>query len=291
MIRALPARANMNITAELSRSGTGETQYRILVIDDEPDSLRILLEMMRACALELASAPNATIGLRNARAFSPDLILLDVMLPDGDGFALCRALKATRETQDIPVIFLSAKAMVDDKAAGFAAGGVDYITKPFEAKEVLLRVVNHLWLAQRDRTLRERLAQYEPPSSLRDRALPPIRLPPETPPGILRILIRARDRLLSDLCNPPNLDTLAAFACTNRTTLGQLFKRYLRMTVFDYLREQRLNEGRRLLQTTGLSVTAIAEQVGYRYGRDFAGAFKDRFGVSPVAYREQESGQ
>jgi DNA-binding response OmpR family regulator len=112
----------MNITADLSRSGAGETQYRILVIDDEPDSLRILLEMMRAYALELASAPNATIGLRNARAFSPDLILLDVMLPDGDGFALCRALKANRETQDIPVIFLSAKAMVDDKAAGFAAG-------------------------------------------------------------------------------------------------------------------------------------------------------------------------
>ncbi|WP_295389448.1 DNA-binding response regulator [uncultured Thiodictyon sp.] len=209
------------------------------------------------------------------------------MLPDGDGFALCRALKADRETQDVPVIFLSAKALVDDKAAGFAAGGVDYITKPFEAREVLLRAVNHLGLAQRNRALRERLAQYEPPGAVpvRDDALPPLELPPETPPGVLRILIRARDRLLADLCAPPNLETLAAHACTNRTTLGQLFKRYLGMTVFDHLREQRLNEGRRLLQTTGLAVATIAERVGYSYGRDFAGAFKDRFGLSPAAYR------
>jgi len=282
----------MKNTADPSRRGAGGPHYRILVIDDEPDSLRILLEMIRGFGLELASAPTAAIGLRNARAIGPDLILLDVMLPDGDGFDLCRALKAERETQDVPVIFLSAKATVEDKAAGFAAGGVDYITKPFEAKEVLLRTVNHLGLAQRHRALRERLAQYEPVTAALPGAGPgaPLGLPPQTPLGVLRILIRARDRLLADLCAPPSLEALAAHACTNRTTLGQLFKRYLGMTVFDYLREQRLNEGLRLLQTTGLPVADIAGRVGYSHGRDFADAFKDRFGLSPAAYRARAGG-
>lgn len=273
----------MTMSTDLSHRGAVREKYRVLAIDDEPDSLRILLEMMRAFGLELASAPTGTIGLRNVRVIGPDLILLDVMLPDSDGFALCRTLKADRKTRDIPVIFLSAKATVDDKADGFAAGGVDYITKPFEAKEVLLRAVNHLGLAQRARVLRERLAQYEPLAVATPDAelLPALALPPETPPGALRILMRARDLLLADLCDPPSLEDLATYASTNRTTLGQLFKRYLGMTAFDYLREQRLNEGRRLLKTTGLAVTVIAERVGYHYARDFAVAFKERFGVCP----------
>jgi AraC-like DNA-binding protein len=214
------------------------------------------------------------------------------MLPDGDGYTLCRSLHACRQTRDTPVIFLSARAGIDDKGAGFAAGGVDYITKPFEAREVLLRVVNHLGLARRQRLLKERLAKYErlpdevaTPTRLPVSPPPPAPMPPGASPAALRILTRARDYLLKDLRDPPNLAALAAYACTNRTTLGQLFKQHLGMTVFDYLREQRLNEGRRLLAETELAVKVIAEAVGYNYGRDFSNAFKDRFGVTPANYR------
>ncbi len=269
-----------------SAAGAGR-QHLILVVDDEPDSLRILLEMMRGFGLDLAAATSWDQGLRTARIICPDLILLDVMLPDGDGYTLCRSLRDGRKTRDIPVIFLTARAGIDDKGAGFAAGAVDYITKPFESKEVLLRIVNHLGLARRQRVLKERLSKYERP--LDDQALAaalvPSPAPPGTPPAALRILTRARDLLLKDLRDPPNLADLAAHACTNRTTLGQLFKQYLGMTVFDYLREQRLNEGRRLLVETDLAIKVIAETVGYTHSRDFANAFKDRFGLTPAAYR------
>jgi len=270
---------------EPGRAAGAGRQHLILVVDDEPDSLRILLEMMRGFGLDLAAATSWDQGLRTARIICPDLILLDVMLPDGDGYALCRSLRDGRKTRDIPVIFLSARAGIDDKGAGFAAGAVDYITKPFESKEVLLRIVNHLGLARRQRVLKERLAKYERLPDDQAMAPTPPPAPPGTPPAALRILTRARDLLLKDLRDPPSLVDLAAHACTNRTTLGQLFKQYLGMTVFDYLREQRLNEGRRLLVETDLAIKVIAETVGYTHSRDFANAFKDRFGLTPAAYR------
>jgi len=129
--------------------------------------------------------------------------------------------------------------------------------------------------------LQRRLTRYEakPPE--------PLEVSPETPTAELRILNRARDRLLADLCCAPRLNDLAAYAGTNRTTLGQIFRAHLGMSVFDYLREQRLAEGRRLLTDSRLTLTAIAGAVGYRYTRDFAWAFKCRFGVSPTAFRER----
>ncbi len=266
-----------------------DARYRVLVVDDEPEGLRLMLELMRGFALEPAMALNAERGLRSARRLRPDLILLDIMLPDGNGLALCRQLKAQPETADIPVIFLTARIDLDDKIAGFGAGAVDYVTKPFAEQEVLLRVLSHLDLARQRRALAERLdglAAHGAAPPLPPLDLPPLNLPAQTPPTVLRILLRARDRLLADLCDPPSLDALAAHACTNRTTLGRLFRQHLGMSVFDYLREQRLQQGRRLLATTGAPVVDIAEQIGYRYARDFSAAFKQRFGVTPAAYRD-----
>jgi CheY-like chemotaxis protein/AraC-like DNA-binding protein len=257
--------------------------YRVLVVDDEPEGLRLMLELMRGFGLDLATALNAEVGLRNARRLLPDLILLDIMLPDGNGLELCRRLKARPETAEIPVIFLTARVDLADKVAGFGAGGLDYVTKPFAAQELLLRVLSHLDLARQRRALAERLACWEPPCDLPP--LPPLDLPAQTPPAILRILLRARDRLLADLAAPPSLEDLAAHACTNRTTLTRLFKQYLGMTAFDYLREQRLQQGRRLLASSGLPIADCAERVGYQHTRDFSAAFKQRFGLTPAAYR------
>ena len=260
--------------------------YRVLVVDDEPESLRVMLEVMRDAGLEMASAVTASAALRNAPRVRPDLILLDVMLPDGDGFALCRGLKAHPETAAVPVIFLTGRAGLDDKVAGFGAGGVDYVTKPCAAEEVLLRVLSHLDLDRRQRSLAERLSRYEPEGSNNPAdALPPLELPASAPASALRILLKARDALLADLCNPPALESLASELCTNRTTLGRLFKQHLGMSVFDYLREQRLQQGRRLLASTAKPVWDVAASVGYLNGRDFCTAFKRRFGVTPAAYR------
>ena len=278
--------------AAADRAGPGAHPQRVLIVDDEPDHLRLLLETLRGSGFEIATATTGAIGLRTAAALGADLILLDVKLPDTDGFTLCRRLKQDAATRDTPVIFLTGQLTLAAKTRGFESGGVDYIVKPFESAEVLLRVCSHLTLARRRQTLETRLALYEPPPSGPPSTPrpPPLKVPPETPTAVLRMLTRARDRLLTDLRCTPRLRDIAAYAGTNRTTLGQIFRIHFGMSVFDYLREERLAEGRRLLTESSLSLTEIADTVGYRYGRDFAWAFKRRFGVAPTAFRERGGG-
>ncbi|WP_295453302.1 response regulator [uncultured Thiodictyon sp.] len=244
----------------------------ILVIDDEPDNLRLALEMLRGHGLEIASARDGAAGLRIAQRLRPDLILLDICMPCLGGFQVCRQLKADPATRDCPVIFLTALDRIEDKAQGFAAGAVDYITKPFDARELLLRVANHLRLARRIAATQS--------GHLR----PPPEAPAAPPDRPLATLLKARNLLLSDLRAPPDLDTLASHCATNRTSLQRLFRAHFGLSVFSYLREQRLQHGQRLLEQGGQRVDTVAEAVGYTNGRDFARAFKQRFGVAPGAW-------
>ena len=101
------------------------------------------------------------------------------------------------------------------------------------------------------------------------------------PDRSLVILLRARDRLLADLANPPDLNALARDCGTNRTTLQHLFQAKLGMSVFGYLREQRLQRARRLLAAGGHGIDEVATRVGYRHGHNLTRAFKQRFGLTP----------
>ena len=116
----------------------------LLVVDDTVDNLRLLIEILSRRGYTVRPAPSGSLALEALRERLPDLILLDIMMPHMDGYDVCRQLKADERTRDIPVIFLSALHEVFDKITAFTIGGVDYITKPFEAKEVLARVQTHL---------------------------------------------------------------------------------------------------------------------------------------------------
>ncbi len=109
----------------------------ILVVDDTPDSLRLLVGMLTGKGYKVRPAPSGAYALTTVQKELPDLILLDIMMPEMDGFEVCRRLKADEHTQNIPVIFISALDKVFDKVTAFDMGGVDYITKPFEIEEVL----------------------------------------------------------------------------------------------------------------------------------------------------------
>lgn len=248
----------------------------VLVVDDEPDNLHLALEILRGHGLEVVSARNGSDGLRIAARLLPDLILLDIRMPGLDGFAVGGALKADPATREIPLIFLTALDAIEDKARGFAAGGVDYVTKPFDARELLLRVVSHLRLARRIADLQGRLNKAGPSDPSASTRVS------EIPGRSLEILLKARDTLLADLADPPGLDALAHGCGTNRTRLGQLFQTHLGMSVFGYLREQRLLHARTLLEQGRHTVEAVALAVGYSSGRDLARAFKRRFGVAPT---------
>ncbi|MDB9315054.1 adenylate/guanylate cyclase domain-containing protein [Spirulina sp. CS-785/01] len=118
----------------------------ILVIDDIPANLRLLTAMLKSQGYDVRPALNGKIALAAAQSIPPDLILLDIMMPDMDGYEVCRQLKAHPQTQAIPVVFLSALDETEDKIKAFNVGGADYITKPFQKAEVLARVKNQLQL-------------------------------------------------------------------------------------------------------------------------------------------------
>ncbi|WP_315787982.1 hybrid sensor histidine kinase/response regulator [Fischerella sp. JS2] len=134
----------------------------ILVIDDTPENLNLLSAMLTEQGYKVRSVTKGSTGLRGANAVPPDLILLDVNMPQMNGYEVCQQLKINDRTREIPVIFISALGDVLDKVKAFAVGGVDYITKPFQLEEVLARIENHLMIRQLQKQLQaqnERLQQ------------------------------------------------------------------------------------------------------------------------------------
>ncbi|MEL6579777.1 MAG: EAL domain-containing protein [Cyanobacteria bacterium J06621_12] len=121
-----------------------QQHHNILIVDDIADNLRVLSRTLGQKGYKIRCAKSGATALRAAAKIIPDLILLDISMPDMDGYEVCQRLKSQTSTQDIPVIFLSAFSDVLDKVKAFEVGGVDYITKPFQVEEVLLRVENQL---------------------------------------------------------------------------------------------------------------------------------------------------
>jgi len=125
----------------------------VLIVDDQPASLKVLLSFLQEQDFELRLLQSGGQTLEMIGQIQPDIILLDVLMPDMDGFETCRRIKADPAWAEIPVIFMTALHGAEDKVAGFAAGGVDYITKPFQQDEVLARISTHLSLRQQALTL------------------------------------------------------------------------------------------------------------------------------------------
>jgi len=129
---------------------------RVLIVDDAPDNLDLLAKLLEPHGCNIIAAPSGDVALRIAAKAATDLILLDVMMPDPGGFETCRRLKADPALANCPVLFISASNEIQSVVEGFAAGGVDYITKPFGAEEVLARVRTHLSLSRLTCDLRDK---------------------------------------------------------------------------------------------------------------------------------------
>jgi PleD family two-component response regulator len=114
-----------------------EVEQSILIIDDQPANLRVLTTMLQGKNYKVKKAINGESALIAAKTTPPDLILLDIKMPDLDGYEVCKQLKSWENTKNIPIIFISALSEVFDKIKAFEVGGVDYITKPFALKVFL----------------------------------------------------------------------------------------------------------------------------------------------------------
>ncbi len=131
-------------TSRPSTVSAEENHSKILVVDDLLDNLRLLANLLTEEGYTVKKAPDGAMALSNVPRFQPDLILLDIMMPEIDGYTVCQQLKANPDTQDIPVVFLSALDLTFDKVKAFEVGAADYINKPFHPAEVLARVRNQI---------------------------------------------------------------------------------------------------------------------------------------------------
>ena len=127
----------------------------ILIVDDNPTNLEVLLAALKEEGFRILVSVEGKLAIEQAERAQPDLILLDVMMPDIDGFEICRLLKDNVKTQDIPVIFMTALSETKKKAEGFDVGAADYVTKPLQHQEVIARITMHLTLRNLQRDLQE----------------------------------------------------------------------------------------------------------------------------------------
>jgi PAS domain S-box-containing protein len=132
----------------------------ILIVDDEIPNLQLLSELLGKEGYEVRSANRPQLAIDSALAQPPALILLDVRMPEMDGFEVCKRLKEDKHTRDIPVIFIIALQDVQDRVRGFEAGGVDFISKPFQEEEVFARVRTHLKLRNMQLHLEGMIAKH-----------------------------------------------------------------------------------------------------------------------------------
>jgi len=131
------------------------TRSHILIVDDKPDNLRLLGDILKGMGFKVRPAINGQIAIHSAISTPPDLILMDILMPEMDGYETCRQLKADPTTKDIPLIFISALGGSIDKVKAFKAGGVDYVNKPFNKDELLARITTHLALRHAHKHMEE----------------------------------------------------------------------------------------------------------------------------------------
>ncbi len=136
-------------------AGVEPSGHRLLIVDDNPTNLAVLSDYLKEFGFVILTARDGETALKRAELASPDLILLDVMMPGLNGFETCQRLQAKAETKNIPIIFMTALSETSEKVKGFSVGAVDYITKPFQQEEVLARVATHLKIRSLTLALRD----------------------------------------------------------------------------------------------------------------------------------------
>lgn len=134
---------------------TGDSSQSILIVDDTPENLRILSDVLGQRGYEVRQAISGGMALVSVQTLLPDLILLDIMMPEMDGYEVCRRLKDDPLTRKVPIIFLSALSATEEKVRAFALGASDYVTKPFHFEEIVARIEHQLKIRQLQRQLAE----------------------------------------------------------------------------------------------------------------------------------------
>ncbi len=247
----------------------------ILIVEDNADVRAYLKSHLGNYNIE--EAVNGVQGLQKAQAIQPDLIISDVMMPEMDGLALCQTLKQNKDTQNIPVVLLTAKAAEENKIDGLSAGADDYLYKPFSAKELLARTEN---LIYRRKQLRKQYSQ--------EIVLKPSDIVVSSENTVFIEKITAIvDANLGE--SQFNAERLAEEAGLSRRQLQRRIKQLLQKTPTEFIRDMRLERAAFLLKHQTGNVSEIMYQVGYRDLRHFSRLFKQKYGSPPSLFSNQNN--
>jgi YesN/AraC family two-component response regulator len=248
----------------------------VLVVEDNPEIREYIREQLsdRYCIHE---AENGAIGINAAQNSIPDLIISDVMMPEMDGFQLCRHIKNDEKTCHIPVILLTAKADLENKIEGLECGADSYLTKPFSAKELRVRVQN---LIQQRIELRKHFSSAMVIRPAEVSATP-----------IDQMFL---ERVLNDIENHISdeqfgVEKLADHVGMSVSQLNRKLNALIDQPAGQLIRSQRLQRAADLLMQKAGNVAEICYRVGFSDQANFSRAFKKQFGVSPSAYRKSRS--
>ncbi|WP_373516580.1 response regulator [Pricia sp.] len=249
----------------------------ILLVEDNSD-MRHFIKAYLIKSYKVKEAVNGQIGLQKAIADPPDLIITDLMMPKMDGIELCKKLKTDVHTSHIPVIMLTAKAGMKNKIEGLETGADDYLTKPFDGKELLVRIKN---LIGQRRKLRELFSNRE------------VNVAPKkvTVTSIDQKFLEQLLELLEAHFSDPNFGVpqMQKALAMSKTQLHRKLKALTNEAPGELLRNFRLKRAAQLLAQKADSVTQIAYKVGFNNLSYFAKCFKELYGVAPSSYWEQET--
>lgn len=242
----------------------------LLILPDDVERRQVAAHLTRAF-YQVTSSSSGIQGLELAALDLTMLIVADVDLPDMDGYACCRLLKANAATNGIPLILVGAACTARERIAGLTLGAVDFLSKPYDLDELTARIRVHLRLGSRmTGTSEDDITGTPARTSLDD------------------IAIAAAQRLIDgQLSSLPGLDEIARAAGTYRERLNGLFRERFGCSVFDYARTRRFERATRLLEETELSIVDIAQVIGYPTARNFSTAFRARTGITPGEWRRR----
>ncbi len=198
----------------------GSNPSSILVVDDTPANLEILTQMLKEQGHRPRPVPSGALAIRAAEYEIPDLILLDINMPEMDGFETCRRFKSSAVLREVPVMFISARSESFDKVQAFRAGGVDYITKPFDIDEVSARIETHLKIHQLQTALEHQYNDLKKLEEMRDSLVHMVVHDMRSPLSVIKMAIHViRSRAEKDLDEESIQDLAAAAECSDTLML------------------------------------------------------------------------
>ncbi|TVQ13176.1 MAG: response regulator, partial [Balneolaceae bacterium] len=269
-----PVNGSMQPTDNMVEIVSEQDTLTLLLVEDSPD-VRIYIKDLIGARYKVVEASNGAEGLNMARELMPDLIISDVMMPVMDGVNFCSSVKSDMVTSHIPVILLTARASDESRIEGLETGADDYLTKPFNARELMARIQN---LLEQRRRLRE---HYAARTSDPEVAQQPI----TGNPLDNQFLVRVSELILQHM-DDAGFDT-AAMAKELFMSRMQLHRKLLAVTgqsPGEFVRSTRLKKAADLLMEKRLSITQIAYEVGYSSPSQFTRAFSRHFNCSPSDY-------